>query len=99
MSAPTITAGYCPAPRTNASGLQLVVVEFVVGFIHLDHCIMPDDPAPFIGFTDQLQSRLRMPRVSLDTQHFGDHTQLLAIVAHYQKIDCAPYRRQVALKM
>ena len=52
----------------SSSCLQIVFIVIVIRFIHLDHRIMPNDTAPFVGLADKLQRRLGMPGIALDAR-------------------------------
>ena len=68
--------GSIPGSRES----QIVFVVIVIGFVHLDFRFLPNQPTPFVCLTEDLQSRLGMRWIAFEAQHFGDYSQLLAIV-------------------
>src|SRR5262245_48776314 len=85
--------------RLMAGLLVIIFIVVIFSFAHLDLGLMPNDAAPLIRLTQELQRHLRMCRISLQTNHFGNHSQLFAIIAEHLKVHTTSNRRQLALKM
>src|SRR2546430_9576771 len=51
---------------------SFILVIVILGFVHFDLGLSPNDAAPFVRFTEQLQRGLRMSRIAFDAQHFGN---------------------------
>src|SRR6185369_5170999 len=79
--------------------LIIVFVVTVVGFRHLDPGLFPNQAAPFIGFTHDLQGRLGARRVSLNAQDFGDHGQGFPVVTEDPQAHASTDWRQLALQI